>query len=267
MEFERNWRVMVLHHSHTDIGYTQRQELICRHHAEYLKQALEILRGIDAGDTPERKGFVWQCENFWQVENFLSSASPEDREALIQYAREGRIGLSASYLNLTDLINETVLREHLLLARDWADQNGLTMRSAMTADVNGYSPALPDALAEAGVRYFYSALHTHHGMYPLHENPAFFRWRGPGGGTVLTFVGEHYHWGHVLGLCPHGTSSFMLDDDLYRDIENGKLFSTDEAATEKEELDLAVKRISRWLKGLEDHAWPLDFAPVFVSSV
>ena len=34
-------------------------------------------------------------------------------------------------------------------------------------------------LAEAGVKYFYSALHTHHGMYPLHQNPAFFRWRGP----------------------------------------------------------------------------------------
>ncbi len=267
MEFERNWRVMVLHHSHTDIGYTQRQELICRHHAEYLKQALEILSRIDAGETPERKGFVWQCENYWQVENFLSSASPEDREALVKYAREGRVGLSASYLNLTDLINETVLREHLLAARDWADKNGLTMRSAMTADVNGYSPALPDALAEAGVRYFYSALHTHHGMYPLHENPAFFRWRGPGGGTVLTFVGEHYHWGHVLGLCPHGTSSFMLDDDLYRDIESGKLFSTDENTTEKEELDLAVRRVGRWLKGLEDHAWPLSFAPVFVSGI
>ncbi len=160
-----------------------------------------------------------------------------------------------------------MLREHLRLARDWADENGLTMKSAMTADVNGYSPALPDALSGAGVRYFYSALHTHHGMYPLHRNPAFFRWRGPGGGSVLTFVGEHYHWGHVLGLCPHGTSSFMLNDDLLREIEGGRMFSTDGETTEREEISLAMKRITRYLAGLEEAGWPLDFVPVFVSGI
>ena len=126
---------------------------------------------------------------------------------------------------------------------------------------------LADALSAAGVRYFYSALHTHHGMYPLHRNPAFFRWRGPGGGRVLTFVGEHYHWGHVLGLCPHGTSSFMLSDDLLREIESGKRFTTDAETTEREEIDLAARRITRYLAGLEEYGWPLDFIPVFVSGV
>ena len=198
-KLQKTWRIQVLHHSHTDIGYTERQELICRYHADFLRQAIAILRRIDAGEAPEQRGFTWQCENYWQIENFLRTASDADREDLVRYAREGRIGLSASYLNLTDLVDDTVLREHLAAARAWAEGAGLEMKSAMTADVNGYSPALPDALSAAGVRYFYSALHTHHGMYPLHRNPAFFRWRGSGGGSVLTFVGEHYHWGHVLG--------------------------------------------------------------------
>ena len=262
-ELRRKWHIDVLHHSHTDIGYTARQEQICRQHADFLRQALDILRA----DDERGRGFRWQCENWWQIENFLHTASDADRADLIRFIREGRIGLSASYLNLTDLVDETVLKEHLRMGRAWADEIGAPMQSAMTADVNGYSAGLPDALSQAGVKYFYSAVHTHHGMYPLHENPAFFRWRGPKGGSVLAFAGEHYHWGHVLGLCPGGVSSFMLNDDILRDIESGKILSTDGETTEQEEVDLAVRRITRYLASLEEHGWPLDFVPVFVSGV
>ena len=262
-ELRRKWHIDVLHHSHTDIGYTARQELICRQHAGFLRQALDILRDEDS----RGQGFRWQCENWWQIENFLQHAGEADKADLIRFVREGKIGLSASYLNLTDLIDETVLREHLALARAWADEIGVPMKSAMTADVNGYSAGLPDALSDAGVNYFYSAIHTHHGMYPLRENPAFFRWRGPGGGSVLAFSGEHYHWGHALGLCPNGVSSMMLNDEFLQAIESGKLLSTDAETTEREEMDLAETRITRYLSVLEDHGWPLDFMPVFVSGV
>ncbi len=266
-ELRRTWHIEVLHHSHTDIGYTARQELICRQHADFLRGAVNILRRIEAGKAREQKGFRWQCENYWQVEQFMKEADNAEKADLIRYIREGCIGLSASYLNLTDLVDAKVLREHLQKACSWATENGLTLNSAMTADVNGYSAALPDALAEAGVKYFYSALHTHHGMYPLHRNPAFFRWRGPAGKSVLAFCGEHYHWGHVLGLCPRGTSSFMLNDDILQDIERGKLFTTDAETTEKEETDLAEKRIIRYLESLEEYDWSLDFVPVFVSGI
>ena len=149
-KLQKKWRIEVLHHSHTDIGYTERQEFICRQHADFLRQVLDILRRIEAGEAEEQRGFAWQCENYWQIENFLRSASEKDRADLIRLIRAGRIGLSASYLNLTDLIDETVLEEHLQAARAWADGKGLEMKSAMTADVNGYSrrclmPCLPPA--------------------------------------------------------------------------------------------------------------------------
>ena len=264
---QRTWHIDVLHHSHTDIGYTARQELVARQHADFLRGAVKILRRIDAGQAEEQRGFRWQCENFWQVEQFLKEADEVEKSDLIRLIREGRIGLSASYLNLTDLVDDTVLREHLNQARAWAKENGLPLRSAMTADVNGYSAALPDALSEAGIQYFYSAVHTHHGMYPLHRNPAFFQWCGPAGKRVLVFSGEHYHWGHVLGLCPRGLSSFMLNDDILQAVESGKLLSTDARTTEQEEMDIAVTRITRYLAGLEEAGWPLDFVPVFVSGI
>ena len=67
-ELRRTWQIDVLHHSHTDVGYTVRQELAARQHGEFLRSAVEILRREDAG---ELQGFRWQCENFWQVEQFL----------------------------------------------------------------------------------------------------------------------------------------------------------------------------------------------------
>ncbi len=266
-ELHRKWQIEVLHHSHTDVGYTARQELVSRQHADFLREAVNILRRIDAGEAETQRGFCWQCENHWQVEQFLKQADDSDRSDLVRYVREGRIGLSASYLNLTDLVDETVLREHLERAARWARENGLQLCSAMTADVNGYAAGLPDALADTGIRYFYSAVHTHHGMYPLHRNPAYFRWRGPAGNSVLVFSGEHYHWGHVLGLCPRGTSSFMLDDDILHQIESGRLLSTDAETTDREETEIAVKRIMRYLTSMEEYGWPLDFVPVFVSGI
>ncbi len=263
----RKWHIDVLHHSHTDLGYTARQELVFRQHADFLRRTVEILRGIDAGEAQAQRGFCWQCENWWQIANFLRFAEKADREDLIRFIREGRIGLSASFLNLTDLADETVLEEHLAMARAWADGIGVPMRSAMTADVNGYSAGLPDTLADAGVKYLYSAVHTHHGMYPLRKNPAFFRWRGPRGAGVLAFSGEHYHWGHVLGLCPGGISSAMTEDEFTRDIESGKILAGDRESADREEETIALARIPRYLASLEESGWPVDFVPVFVSGI
>ena len=47
----KKWHIDVLDHSHTGIGYTARQELICRQHADFLRQALFILRRIDRGGS------------------------------------------------------------------------------------------------------------------------------------------------------------------------------------------------------------------------
>ena len=35
-------RLLVVHHSHTDIGYTEPQARIARWHADFIRQALEI---------------------------------------------------------------------------------------------------------------------------------------------------------------------------------------------------------------------------------
>ena len=48
-KLQKKWRIEVLHHSHTDIGYTERQEFICRQHADFLRQAT-VRVGVNRGN-------------------------------------------------------------------------------------------------------------------------------------------------------------------------------------------------------------------------
>ena len=42
-ELKRKWKIYVIQHAHTDIGYTQRQEKITRYYQDFIRQAMQIL--------------------------------------------------------------------------------------------------------------------------------------------------------------------------------------------------------------------------------
>ena len=98
-------------------------------------------------------------------------------------------------------------------------------------------------------------------------NPSCFFWEGPKGGKVLTFVGEHYHLGNEMGLVPHANTSYLLYDDVRAEMERRALFHTSAEETERQELDLAVRRLTRYLEGLEAAGYPFDDVPLMVSGV
>ena len=102
--------IYLIHHSHTDIGYTDYQEKIEMHHIWFLKEAVDILRAAHSG-KPEWLGFKWNCESFWVVEKFLDFVDEDYKRDFIHFVKSGEIGLSGSYLNLTELVDETTLDE------------------------------------------------------------------------------------------------------------------------------------------------------------
>ena len=99
--------VYVVHHSHTDIGYTDLQERVVQGQVNYIRSALRIL------DQPENENFRWNCETWFCVEEFLKTASPQEAEAFFARMREGKIGFSANYLNFCDLLDTDVLSRRL----------------------------------------------------------------------------------------------------------------------------------------------------------
>lgn len=231
------WTVYILQHSHTDIGYTDRQEEITEHHIHYIKEAIDIL------NSRRSEGFKWICEGLWGVEQFWQQADEAYRHDFNRYVKEGGIGLSGNYLNMTEAISSDVLRAVLKKSHQFCHENGLEASSAMTADINGYSWGYADILAENGVQNLISFVHTHHGGYPTGRTQSGFWWEGPRGNRILTWVGEHYNMGNWTGLCP-----------AYGE-------SPDSWLAEAERL------LPPYIEKLDQSEYPFPFCPLAVSGV
>jgi len=265
MELNKNWKIFLIHHSHTDIGYTDRQDKIIRYHCDYLNQVIDILNNLHYNDKKEIVNFVWQCENYWQVKNFYEQAPEPYKKDFEKYVKSGEIGLSGNYLNLTELLSYDVLYSRLAQAKDYGEKINVPLKSGMTADINGFAWGYSDALAENGIENLFSCLHPHHGMFPLYKKQMPFYWLSPKGKKVLVWNGEHYHFGNELYFSPHAGSSYMLFDEIYKKSKADLLLTKGEAETEEVEISVFSERLERYLKNLEDEGYPYDFVPFMVS--
>lgn len=192
MSTHKRWEIFLINHSHIDIGYTDRQEVIADYHAQFVDQAVRF-----ANDKP---GFRFTCEGFYQVEQFWKTASDSQKQAFLQAARKGDIELSAFYFHLTELLDEGHLRDTLKPAQAFAKEHGLPLDVAMACDVNGFSWAMADALYDAGVRYLSTNINYHHGGYPFNCPLTAFYWETPRGNRILVWNGFSYHRANVVGL-------------------------------------------------------------------
>ncbi len=248
-------KLCVIHHSHTDIGYTDLQSRIERRHVDFIRQALAIAKNTADRRGPVFDGFVWTCESLWGTERFLAAASGDERERFACAVRDGSIGISASYLNFNELIGYELLLESFRRARDLGTELGVSVDSAMTADINGYGWGYPEAMLAGGVTNLFSCVHTHHGMYPLGRTQIPFWWETPSGGRVLVWSGEHYHFGNELGLAPGAAASYLTKDEC------------DAEMIHHDHWGVAELRIPRYLAGLRERGYELDIVPVMVSGL
>lgn len=253
----RPWTIYVIHHSHTDIGYTERQERIEQYHIDFIRQVLSIIEAARSGDKPEWKPFRWTCETFWAVEQFLKVASPLEKEAFQQAVIRGDIELSGTYLNMTELPDMDLLLRNHSKAQQYAKSFGHHIDSAMTADINGYSWGYATSLLENDVQHLFSCIHTHHGMYPLGCKQTPFWWEAPDGGKLLVWNGEHYMFGNELGFCPNALGKYIIKDELQHTLSE----------PEDRHNEVATLRINRYLWNLEQEQYPYSFIPVMVSGL
>lgn len=211
--------VYVVHHSHTDIGYTDLQERVIAIQVNYIKTVLSMMR------QPEYADFRWNCETLYCVEELWKQASEDDRADFARFVKEGKIGISANYLNFNDLVNADVFGKRLAKWQDKLQPFGTKIHTAMAADVNGFSMGYRDAMIENGVEFFFTNVHCHHGMYPLYQNQNAFFWENASGQRLLVWNGEHYNLGNVLGLQPNHAVNWMMRNRLGEDADAGTSFS------------------------------------------
>lgn len=205
---QRKWTVFVVHHSHLDIGYTDPQGVVLRHHHDYLDSALSIADAT--GGWPDDARFRWSVESTMPALRWLADSPRAAVRRFTDLVREGRIEVTAFPFQMhTEACSEEELSRQLRFVGQLRDRYGITVRSAMHTDIPGAVTGLVDALAGVGVRYL-SAAHNWAGRSVPYltggdqlSRP--FRWRAPSGNELTVWFtdtahGMAYMEGNTVGL-------------------------------------------------------------------
>jgi alpha-mannosidase len=228
--------ILLLHHSHTDIGYTNYQETVFANHRAYMRQAMDLCERYADGAAGER--FVWTCETTILAEDFLRHARDAEIERLLALHRRGLIDFGAMYCNVTPLFSAGQLARSLAVAAELRRNYGLDIRYAMNCDVNGQSWALPELLLDAGIAGLTMAINRVMAGAPG-LRPRAFHWQGPSGRSMPVWHGEIYGYGHNLGIPRRRVSP------------HSRLWASD--------LEAAHKQVAAYLAQLEAQGYPHDF--------
>ncbi|MCX7970129.1 MAG: glycosyl hydrolase [Negativicutes bacterium] len=250
----KKWDVLLIHHSHTDVGYTDRQEKIERHHVANLELVVDILNEAHRGGRQEWQGFKWTCESFWCVEKFLTTAPARYVDDFADYVRRGQISVSGNYLNCAEILDADVFDRTLKRCTAMASRHGIRFSCAMTADINGYGWGYADVLLDNGMENLLTCLHTHHGYHPTGRKQRPFFWQTPRQRKLLVWLGDHYHLGNEMAIHGLGGWGYTLKAD-----------NLDRQQLPAEEI--GRRRLFDYLRCLEEEDYPFDFVPITVSGL
>lgn len=188
--------ILLLHHSHTDVGFTHPQPVFWEMQRRFLDAALAAAER-DA-ESREDHAFKWVVETTAPVMHWLERTPGPRVKRFAELCAAGRIEVTAQYLHLTPSADTGELAESLVpLVR--LREMGIPVGHAMSGDVNGHNWPMVDALLDAGVGTMSMAINEHFGGAPF-VRPNVFRWAGPSGRTMRAFNGPQYHLAHWLGV-------------------------------------------------------------------
>lgn len=219
--------ILVLHHSHLDVGYTHSQSVMTELQNEYLDQVLVFLD--ETADWDERDQPKWTCEVTAPVINWLETARPEQIEQFKGYLEQGRIGISAFEYNTTPLCSAEQLIRQLQPARELEKRLGVQIKTLNQHDINGLPWTMVDLMLDSGIELLTMAVNQHFGRAAVPPRPGIFRWEGPSGRAITVMNGNHYT---------------MFDQHLL---------------TWENDIQVMRQGLNKYLKHLESIDYPYDF--------
>ena len=195
---ERPWEVHLIHQTHLDVGYTHTQQDVLERQVQSLK---DVLRYIDeTRDYPPEAKFKWHPEGMWAIDEFLRTATGEEKAKFLAAAKARDIHLDALYSQaMTGLFNEEELYELMGNAVRFGKEHGIVIDSAMQTDVPGYTWGFASALAQNGIKYMSlgpNHIHRVGRLYYWGDKP--FWWVSPSGKerVLVWMLGTGYYQFH-----------------------------------------------------------------------
>jgi alpha-mannosidase len=188
--------IYLVHHSHTDIGYTHPQPVVMELHRRFIDQALDHIE--HTRDWPEDSRFRWTCEVTGITLDWWHHASESDQARLLKAVHDGQLEVAGLAWNMTPLMDHAMLLG-VLKPIAFFRELGIPVRSGMNSDVNGWPWGTVDALLDHGITGFSMAINPHFGYAPM-PRPRGFWWEGASGRKLLVHNGLQYGVGAEMIL-------------------------------------------------------------------
>jgi alpha-mannosidase len=189
--------IYLVHHSHTDIGYTHDQPIVWELQTRFIDEALDLAERYAGEDSDG--AFRWTVETTGVLKRWLATASTKDIERFRAMEQAGRIEVTGMFANLTPLLDTGQFLETFQVLRTLRQDYGFRIEHAMNCDVNGENWPLVDLLLDLGINGFTMAINTHFGG-AVQPRPSTFLWQGPTGRTIPVNNGWPYDKGWREGI-------------------------------------------------------------------
>ncbi|WP_240232217.1 hypothetical protein [Devosia lacusdianchii] len=196
--------LLIINHTHTDIGYTDHADTLFRHQRMIIDDALDLIEQEQHRD--EASKFRWTCEVTYITADWFRNASSKQQDRFRDFHQRGLIGIGAMPVHWTPLIspaNAIRSLKHLHFLKS----EGIDARVAIQCDVNGLGWYWTDLLLDMGVDSFLLSPNPHRGMH-FNDMQRVFNWQSPSGRDLFTVHGWHYS----VGV----NTFFFGDNDLQR---------------------------------------------------
>lgn len=190
----------VIHHTHFDLGFTDRQDRVWELHAANLDSVVDFCK--QTADWPDGEKFKYVIEGSSLLQYYERNRPPERFSEICELIREGRVEVLALHSNLlTEFCGHEEFVRALSYAADIRQRLGLPVDTAMINDIPGYTWIIPELLTPAGIRFLNLRANHYRGRLLWHRPGALprpFMWRGPAGSAILTWYTETYRDGNWL---------------------------------------------------------------------
>ena len=187
----------LLHHSHTDIGFTHDQPILWELERRFIDMAVDAAERH--ADHDGDHAFKWVVETVAPFLYWLERSTDSQVARLVKLEKAGRIEVTGSFLNTTPLADVADYIEMLQPVARLRREYGLGITHAMSADINGHNWPLAEALLAAGIETTSMAINEDFGGAPF-TRPNVFRWQAPSGRLLPVLNGWHYSAGTWVGI-------------------------------------------------------------------
>ena len=188
--------IYLVHHSHTDLGYTHSPAVATEMHCRFIDQALDQIDSFC--DWPDDSRFRWTCESLAIVDRWFNRASSRQIDRFVSACQSELMEVTAMWCNITPLFDTEQLYQ-LAGKIEKYRSIGITVRSAMNSDVNGLPWGIVDLLLDMGIDGISMAINEYFGRAPFNP-PSAFRWASPTGRSIPVWNGYLYNDGRHYGI-------------------------------------------------------------------